>query len=85
MWVRGMTRAGHSDCQGGLSAVQTRLGDDHDRSFRKQPPTASVRPFVVLQDWPQERAGTARKRPATQGRDSSTADLDFGARVAADA
>lgn len=47
-----MSGAGHSDCQGGLSAVQTQRGDDHDRSFRKQPPTASVRPFVVLPDGP---------------------------------
>ena len=26
--VRAMSRAGHSDCQGGLSAVQTQRGDD---------------------------------------------------------
>jgi hypothetical protein len=28
MWVRGMTRAGHSGCQGGLSPVQTQRGND---------------------------------------------------------
>ena len=27
MWVRGMTRAGHSGCQGGLSPVQTQRGN----------------------------------------------------------
>jgi hypothetical protein len=28
MWGRGMTRAGHSGCQGGLSPVQTQRGKD---------------------------------------------------------
>ena len=32
MWVRGMTRAGHSGCQGGLSPVQTqRVNDSCER------------------------------------------------------
>jgi hypothetical protein len=62
-----MSRAGHSNCQGGLSAVQTQREDDHDRSFRKQPPTVSVRPFVMLQDWPHERA-VAREEAACDSR-----------------
>jgi hypothetical protein len=62
--VRAMSRAGHSDCHGGVSAVQTQRGDDHDRPLREQPPTASVRPLVVLQDWPHEQA---RKRHSKAG------------------
>ena len=33
MWVRGMTSARHSDCQGGLSPVQTQRGNDGCAQF----------------------------------------------------
>ena len=52
MWVRGMTRAGHSGCQGGLSPVQTQRGNDSCAQIpltnpvcwrRRRPPATAVR------------------------------------------